>query len=118
MSQMASISASSEHLNRIQTPHSLLWDFGAEKPSPLIGQKAESKFESKFEPCQSFGVVDPEGYSGRQLKILTQLLGQRCSKACAGWTSKHKHRAFPSRLQSQLAATGLLEEKVLPLLLC
>ena len=40
---------------------------------------------------------------------------------CLGWslsgrTGEHKHRAFPSQLQSQLAATSSLEENMLPLL--
>ena len=65
-SPLASISASSKHLKRVQTPHSLLWDFWAEKPSSLVGQVAESKFESKLEPCHLFGLVNPEAYSGRQ----------------------------------------------------
>ena len=43
---------------------------------------------------------------GLTAKSMAELLGQR-SLACtalAGWTGKHKHRAFPSRQQSLLAA--------------
>ena len=48
---------------------------------------------------------------------MTKLLGQRSGTAWAGWTVEHKHRAFLSRWQSLLAATGSLEKTVLPLLL-
>ena len=125
--QLSSISAFSMDLKRIQTPHSLFWDFGADKTSTRlqpVGQAAEFKFESKFEPLPPAAVhlaINPKGYSRRQSKVLTaksmaKLLGGRSGTAWAGWTGKHKHRAFPSRLQSLRAATCLLEENVLPLL--
>ena len=47
---------------------------------------------------------------------MAKLLGQRSGTAGAGRTGKHKHRAFPSWRQSLQAATGSLEENVLPLL--
>ena len=49
-------------------------------------------------------------------KIKAKLLGQGSFTAWAGLTGKHKHRAFPSRLQSLLAATCSLEENMLRLL--
>ena len=89
-----------------------------------IGQAAEFKFESKFKPLPTSAghlAITPEGYSRRQSKDLTaismaKLLGPRSGSACAGRTGEHKHRAFPSRRQSLRAATGSLEENVLPLL--
>ena len=47
---------------------------------------------------------------------MAKLLGPRSGTAGAGRTGEHKHRAFPSRRQSLRAATGSLEENVLPLL--
>ena len=47
---------------------------------------------------------------------MAKLLGPRSGTAWAGRTGEHKHRAFPSRRQSLRAATGSLEENVLPLL--
>ena len=37
-------------LKRIETPYSLCCDFKGYKPLQLVGQAAEFKFESKFEP--------------------------------------------------------------------
>ena len=87
------------------------------KPLQPIGQAAEFKFESKFEPLPTSAghlAITPEGYSRRQSKDLTaksmaKLLGQRSGTAWAGLTGEHKHRAFQtSRRQSLRAATGLL----------
>ena len=50
---LASISASSTNLKRIQTSHNLFSDFGAEKT--FVGQAAEFKFESKLDPLQASG---------------------------------------------------------------
>ena len=94
------------------------------KPLQPVGQAAEFKFESKFKPLPSAGhlAITPEGYSRRQSKDLTaismaKLLGPRSGTAWAGWTgAKHKHRAIPSRRQLLQAATGSLEEHMLPLL--
>ena len=47
---------------------------------------------------------------------MAKLLGPRSGTAGAGRTGEHKHRAFPSRQQSLRAATGSLEENMLPLL--
>ena len=65
--------------------------------------------------------ITPEGYSWRQSKVLTaksmgELLGPRSSNAWAGRTREHKHKVFPSWRQSLRAATGSLEQNMLPLL--
>ena len=94
------------------------------KPLQPIGQAAEFKFESKFEPLPTSAghlAITPEGYSRRQSKDLTaismaKLLRPRSGTAWAGRTGQRKHRAFPSRRQSLRAATGSLEENMLPLL--
>ena len=49
-------------------------------------------------------------------KLLGPDLGQLSCSACAGRTGEHKHRAFQSRRQLLLAATGSLEENILLLL--
>ena len=59
-------------------------------------------------PCLSSGILS-EGCSRR--KLTAKLLGPLSGSACAVRTGEHKHRAFPSR-----AATGSLEENMLPLL--
>ena len=46
-SQLFSISEFSTDLKRMQTPHSLLRDFGADKTLQLVGQAAGFKFEFK-----------------------------------------------------------------------
>ena len=95
------------------------------KPLEPIGQAAEFTFESKFKPLPTSAghlAITPEGYSRRQSKDLTaismaKLLGPRSGTAWAGLTGEHKHWAIQSRLQSLWAATGSLEENMLPLLL-
>ena len=95
------------------------------KPLQPIGPVVEFKFESKFEPLLTSAghlAITPESCSRRQLKDLTaksmaKLLGQLSCKAWVGQMGENKLRAFPSRRQSLLAATGSLEENVLPLLL-
>ena len=88
------------------------------KPLQSFGQAAE------FEPLQTSAgrlAITPEDYSRRQSKDLTaksmtKRLGPRSGTVGAGRTGENKHTAFPSRRQSLLAATGSLEENVLPLL--
>ena len=53
---------------------------------------------------------------GFDCKINSLALGGALLHA-TGQTGKHKHKAFPSQLQSLGAATCSLKEKVLPLLL-
>ena len=100
------------------------------KPLQRIGQVAEFKFESKFEPLivrwpvqviwQSFPKAIPEDI--RRFWLQNQWprscgpLWQRSGTSWSDWTCKHEHRAFSSQRQSLLAATGSLEENVLPLL--
>ena len=50
VSEISSISAFLLDLKRIQTPHSLFGASEQKKPSQPVGQAAELKFESKFEP--------------------------------------------------------------------
>ena len=95
-------------------------------PPQPIGQAAELKFESKFKSLPTSAcrlAITPEDYSRRQSKDLTakmalraKLLGQCSGTAWAGQTGEHKQRAFPSLLQSLQAATGSLEENMLPIL--
>ena len=65
------------------------------------------------------GLSNPE--NRRQSNVLTaksnvERLRQHASTAWAVWMGKHKHRVFASLLQLLQAATGLLEENMLPLL--
>ena len=87
------------------------------KPLQPIGQAAEFKFESKFEPLpviwQSLPKAVPE--DNRRFRGQNQWPSS-WGRAPAGRTGEHKHRAFPSLRQSLRAATGSLEENVLPLL--
>ena len=119
-SLQSSISAFPMDLKRIQTPQSLLRDFRVDKPLQLVGQAAEFKFEYKLEPgpviWPSLPKATPEDNQGFDSKSMAKLLGPRSGTVCAGRTGEHKHRAIPSRLQSLRAATGSLEQKLLPLL--
>ena len=127
----ASFSAFLTDLKRIQTPHRLLWDFGAEKifTTPWSGCRVHwVKFESKVRapagPCRDSAgrlAITPEGYCRRKWKVLTaksmaELLHPRSGTAWAGSLGEHKRRAFPSRLQSLWVTTSSLETKVLLLL--
>ena len=83
---LALISASSTDLKRIQTSHSLFTEFGADKPLHHVGQEAELKFESNFEPEPPAVhlALTSEGFSRRQSKVFTaksiaKLLGPRSS---------------------------------------
>ena len=114
--------ASVTDLKRNETQHSLCFDFG--------GYNLKT-----FTTCWSGGTVQvrvqvrapavhlaislkavPEGNSERA-KSTAKLLGLLSGSACAGQMGEHKHRVFPSLLQSLWAATGSLEENMLPLLL-
>ena len=105
-------------LKRIQTPHSWFWDFRAET-TRWSGCRVQVWVQVWPPACHL--AITPKGYSRRQSKVLTaksmaKLLGPRSGTAWAGRTGEHKHRAFPSRRQSLRAATGSLEENMLPLL--
>ena len=43
--------------------------------------------------------ITPKDYCRRHLKSMAELLGHRLGTAWAGWTGKHKQKAFSSRLQ-------------------
>ena len=65
-SQLASITVSSTDLKRIQTPHSLLRDFGAHKTFTTRWQAAEFNFDFSSSPCRTSAdhpAITPEGYS-------------------------------------------------------
>ena len=70
--------ASVTDLKRIETPHSLCCDFGGYKPLQLVGQAAEFKFESKFEPLpviwQSLRRLFQKVIEGLEGKINCQLV--------------------------------------------
>ena len=66
-------------LKRIETPYSLCCDFKGYKPLQLVGQAAEFKFESKFEPLpviwQSLQRLFQKAIEGLEGKIKGQALG-------------------------------------------
>ena len=84
-SLLASITASSTDVKRIQTPHISFRDLGADKTFRPIGQAAEFNFESKFKPlpgnvagiCQSLPKTI-EGLTAKTAKSMAELLGQHC----------------------------------------
>ena len=63
-----------------------------------------------MDPCHYNSKIDPSA------KSIAKLSGQCSCKAFADENSKHKHREFLTQQKTLLAVTGLLEEKVLPLL--
>ena len=118
---LSSISAFLTELKRIQTPHSLFWEFGADKTLTTLWSGDRVQVWVKVWAPAGHLAITPEGYSRRQSKVLTaksmaKLLGQRSGTAWAGRTGEIKHRAFPSQRQSLRAATCSLEENLLPLL--
>ena len=118
-----SISAFLTDLKRFQTPHSLFWDFRANKSFPTSWSGGRLEVWVQVWAPAGHPEITPEGYSRRQSKVLTaksiaKLLEQRSGTAWAGWPGEVKHREFLSQWQSlrDTAATGLLEENMLPLL--
>ena len=116
LTSLGSDLASVTDLKRYQTPHGLCCDFWG-KPLQLVGEAAEFKFESKFEPLpviwQSLWRLFHKVIEGLECKIKGLALGAALQQ---GRTGEHKLRAFPSRLQSLRASIGSLEENMLPLL--
>ena len=111
--------ASVTDLKRIEFPHSLCCDFRGYQQ--LVGQAAEFKFESKFEPLlviwQSWNVPLEIWASSRPL--LTWPSGSRREAlwlCLRGLEGRAQTQVVSSRRQSLQAATGSLEENVLPLL--
>ena len=84
------------------------------KPLQSIGQAAEFKFESKLEPLQFIWQSLPKAVPEDNRRFRGQKALGAALRHC--WRRSDKHRAFPSRRQSLQAATGSLEENVLPLL--
>ena len=80
-------------------------------------------FESKFEPLQviwqSLRMLFQKTIESFDCKINGQGLGAALRHSLPSWaggTGEQSHKVFLSQLQSLLAATGSLEENVLPLL--
>ena len=103
----------------------ILWFQRLQNLCNLLVRQHSSSLSPSFSPCRSSGNLS-EGCSRRESKLkrgksTAKLLGLLscfgCAPQYAGWTGEHKHREFPSWLQSLWAATGLLEENMLPLLL-
>ena len=98
------------------------WILEQTKPLQPIGPAQSSSLSPSSSPCRSSGNhsrrLFQKSIEGFDCKINAKLLGPRSGTAWVGLTGEHKHRVFPSRLESLLAAaTGSLEENVLPLLL-
>ena len=117
--------ASVTDLKRIETRHTHTHAVISEaiKPSQLVGHAAQFKFESKVEPLpviwQSLQRLFQKVIKGLEGKINCQALGAAlllCLCWSPGLMSKHKHMVFPNQQQLLPAATGLLEENMLPLL--
>ena len=121
-SQQDSILASSMDPKRIQTPHTLFRDFWikfwADKTFQplLIGQAAEFKFEPNSKEFKHLKIIEqslPVSIPGGNQMFWLPNQWQSCwgsAQAQLGWAG------FPSWQQLLRAATGLLSEKVLPLL--
>ena len=112
------ILAFSTDLKRIQTPHGLFWDFGADKTSTIHwsgGTRrgrllAEFKFEYKFEPLQviweSLPKAIPEDNRRFWLRNQWPSSWGRSPAQLARVGRANTHRDYPSRRQSPRAATG------------
>ena len=105
-------------LKRIQTPHTLFWDFGADKTFTTSWSGCRVQV---WVHCQVWALKSSGKHSRRLFQKTIESfdckINGQCS--CTAWalrTGKIKHRAFPSWLQSLLAATGLLKGNMLPLL--
>ena len=102
---------------RIHTPHSLFWDFWADKTFTTSWSGSRVQVQA---PAYRL-TITPKGFSRWQSKVLTEgwaLLASTQAQFGQVLRSKGeiKHREFLSQLQLLLAVTGSLEEKVLPLL--
>ena len=87
---LASISASSTDSKRTRNSNPTQFIQGLRsqiKPLQLVGRAAESKFESKFEPCLSSGIT-PDGYccySRKQSKVGKCFLSKNVFNSYAVW---------------------------------
>ena len=108
--------ASLSDLKRIETPYSLCSDWGGYKTFTTRWSGGRVQVESKFEPLPVIWQIvafSPKAVPEGNRRFRGQ--NQRPSS----WGSspgEHKHRTFPSWRQSLRAATGSLEENMLPLL--
>ena len=71
------------------------------KPLQLVGQAAEFKFESKFEPLLA---ISPKAVPNGNQRCRGNINGQAlwAARHClGGWTGQHKHREFPRQFPSR-----------------
>ena len=106
-SPLSSIWAFSIDLKRIQTQRSLFRDLGGDKTFTLVRQQSSSLSPS-LNPCLSSGGNRSRRLEDTQrsltVKSMAELLGVHSGTDGKG---KHKHRMFPSQLQSLQAAPAL-----------
>ena len=104
--ELSSISSFSTDLNRIQTPHSLFWDFRADKTFTI--RRSGCRVQVWAPACHL--EITPEGYSrfqktieGVDCKINGQALGAELRHSLGGWDgraqtqsqySKYLHQTF------------------------
>ena len=113
--------ASVTDLKRTETPHSLCCDFGGYKTftTRWSGGRVQVWVQVWAPACHlaiSPKAVPEGNWKFRGLNHRPSSWGRFPALHARGRTGKHIHRAFPSRLPSLLAATGSLEENMLPLL--
>ena len=98
-------------LKRIHTPHSLCCDFGSDKTLQLVGQAAEFKFESKFEPLQviwqSLRRLFQKTIKGLEGKINGQALGAALRLCLGGSNGRAQTQGVSVRRESLLTAMGM-----------
>ena len=107
-------SASVTDLKRIETPHSLCCDFWGYKPLQLVGQAAQFKFESKFEPLQviwqSLGRLFQKVIEGLEGKVNGQALGAALLLCLGG--SDGRAQTQVSQDASESAAVAAVRDRL------
>ena len=115
--------ASATDLKKIETPHSLCCDFRGYKTFTTSWSDGTVQvWVQDWVPALGLQVIWQSLWrlSQKVIEILEgkingQARGAALRLCLHGSDWQHKHRVFPSRWQSLLAATGLLEENMLPL---
>ena len=95
-SLLSSISAFYKEFKLHTVYWTLFWVFGADKTSTTHWSGGRVQAWVQVRAPASHLAITPEGYSRRQLKVLTaksiaKLLGPRSRTAWESWTGKHKH---------------------------
>ena len=112
-SLLSTILAFSPHLKRIQTQHSLFWDFWADNLYNQLVRWQSSSSSPSSSPCLSSGNhprrIFQKTIEGFNCKIDGQALGAALLHSL-GWLDEQAQALFQSLWQSMLAATGSLEE--------